>query len=119
MPLPFGGNEFSWNERDPTKIQACHWDYEGSVYRPDEHSAGVLDTRLVMRPSYYFGIGTVDSTVPGVPSVEEISEAVSPRQTRFDPNTMWNRLMEQYKIHVFCRNPTWDMIQQIDRMDEM
>lgn len=119
IPLPPCVGESSWNERDPTKIQQCHWDYHASAWRPNAHSSKVLDTKLVMRTSYYMAIGTVDTTVPGKPSVEEVCAAVAPKLTRYDPNTAWNRLMDKYPITVHCRTPSHDMIQQIDQTNPL
>jgi hypothetical protein len=95
VPLPDGASEFVWNERDPTKIQAVHWDYRMSVSRPDDHSAMEVNSWLEQRPSYYFPIGTVDTAVPGQPSVEEVCNAVSPHDGMFKLNTGWTRLMDK------------------------
>lgn len=100
--LPDGAQEFDWWERDPQKISLRYMDYEMRVHRPDNRSALVLDPCLVAKTGLYIPLGTIRSSTGQIPSVEQITAAVSPTLDTQEHalNSDWTLLKSYCQIEV-------------------
>ena len=116
-PLPVSAGEYKWDERDPQKIQAMYCEYSMALVHGDGHTPAVVQPTMDFRPAYYFSIGVVEQAVAKVPSVADITDAVSPTTTdMFSVNSAWTRLMSNASITVHARSPSFDMLRSADDM---
>jgi len=111
FPLPVSAGEYKWDERDPQKIQAMYCEYSMALVQGDGHAPAVIYPSMDFRPAYYFSIGVVEQAVAKVPSVADVTDAVSPTTTdMYSINSAWTRLMTNAPITVHARSPSFDML---------